>query len=92
MRHAQLKAFHAVATWGGFSRAASQLGISQPALSEQVRKLEEAYGVELFVRARRSVRLTDIGRRLYALSERQFEPRRRRSSFCRGHAGSISDS
>src|SRR5919106_1223691 len=64
MRHAQLKAFHAVATWGGFSRAASQLGISQPALSEQVRKLEEAYGVELFVRARRSVRLTDIGRRL----------------------------
>lgn len=73
MRHAQLKAFHAVATWGGFSRAASQLGISQPALSEHVRKLEELYGVELFVRARRSVMLTDIGRRLYALTERQFE-------------------
>jgi aminoethylphosphonate catabolism LysR family transcriptional regulator len=73
MRHAQLKAFHAVATWGGFSKAAKRLGISQPALSDHVRKLEEAYGVELFVRAARSVTLTEIGRKLFALTGRQFE-------------------
>ena len=73
MHHAQLRAFHAVATCGGFSRAAAELGISQPAVSDHVRKLEEAYGVQLFVRGRRSVTLTDLGRKLYALTERQFE-------------------
>ena len=73
MRHAQLKAFHAVATHGGFSKAAAELGVSQPALSDHVRKLEEAYGVQLFVRGPRTVTLTDLGRKLYALTERQFE-------------------
>ncbi len=73
MRHSQLKAFHAVATYGGFSKAAGELGISQPALSDHVRKLEDAYGVQLFVRGSRSVTLTDLGRKLYALTERQFE-------------------
>jgi len=73
MRHAQLKAFHAVATYGGFSRAAGELGVSQPALSDHVRKLEDAYGVQLFVRGRRAVSLTELGRKLYALTERQFE-------------------
>lgn len=62
-----------MATYGGFSRAASELGVSQPALSDHVRKLEEAYGVQLFVRRSRSVALTDLGRKLYALTERQFE-------------------
>jgi len=73
MHHAQLRAFHAVATCGGFSRAAAELGISQPAVSDHVRKLEEAYGVQLFVRGPRSVTLTDLGRKLFALTERQFE-------------------
>ncbi len=73
MRHAQMKAFHAVATYGGFSKAAVELGVSQPALSDHVRKLEDAYGVQLFVRGPRTVTLTDLGRKLYALTERQFE-------------------
>jgi DNA-binding transcriptional LysR family regulator len=41
MRHAQLKAFHAVAVHGGFSRAAERLSLTQPAVSDHVRKLEE---------------------------------------------------
>ncbi len=73
MRHAQLKAFHAVATWGGFSKAADRLGLSQPALSDHVRKLEAVYGVELFRRAPRSVTLTEVGRKLFALTGQQFE-------------------
>jgi len=73
MRHAQLKAFHAVATWGGFSKAAEKLGVSQPSLSDHVRKLEESYGVELFRRAPRSVTMTEVGRRLFELTAQQFE-------------------
>ncbi len=73
MRYAQLRAFDGVATWGGFSRAAEKMAISQPALSDHVRKLEETYGVQLFVRGPRSITLTDLGRKLFALTERQLE-------------------
>jgi aminoethylphosphonate catabolism LysR family transcriptional regulator len=73
MRHAQLKAFHAVAVHGGFSRAAEAMGLTQPALSDHVRKLEEAYGVQLFTRAPSGVSLTAMGRKLFAIAERQFE-------------------
>ena len=73
MRHAQLKAFHAVAVHGGFSRAAEALGLTQPAVSDHVRKLEETYGVQLFTRAASGVALTEMGRKLFAIAERQFE-------------------
>lgn len=73
MNHAQLRAFHAVALAGGFSRAAERLGLTQPAISDHIRKLEEAYGVQLFTRGARKVELTDTGRRLFAITERQFE-------------------
>ena len=73
MSHAQLKAFHAVARSGSFSRAAIAVGLTQPAISDHVRKLEEAHGVQLFRRLPRGVALTDLGRRLLALTERLFE-------------------
>ena len=73
MRHAQLKAFHAVAVHTGFSRAAEALGLTQPAVSDHVRKLEETYGVQLFTRAPSGVALTGMGRKLFAIAERQFE-------------------
>lgn len=73
MRHAQLKAFHAVALDGGFSRAAARLALTQPAISDHVRKLEETYGVQLFLRNPRGIALTAMGRKLFALSERLFE-------------------
>lgn len=73
MRHAQLKAFHAVAVHGGFSRAAEALGLTQPAVSDHVRKLEETYGVQLFTRQPSGVALTDMGRKLFAIAERLFE-------------------
>jgi len=73
MRHAQLRAFHAVAVSGGFSKAAGMLNLTQPAISDHVGNLERAYGVQLFVRDARRVRLTALGRDLLALAERQFE-------------------
>ncbi len=72
MRHAQLRAFHHVALLGGFSRAAEVLSLSQPAISEQVRRLERAHDVKLFHREGRHLRLSEAGRRLFRLTERYF--------------------
>lgn len=73
MRYAQLKAFHAVARWGGFSRGAEKINLTQPAVSDHVRNLEDTYGIQLFVRGKKTVTLTDVGRKLYVLSERLLE-------------------
>jgi len=73
MRYSQLRAFHAVAQHGGFSVAANALGQTQPALSDQVRRLEQAHDVLLFHRDNRRVRLTRQGEELFALTKRFFE-------------------
>lgn len=58
----KLRVFAAVAEHEHYSRAAAALGISQPALSVHVRDLERYWGVTLFEREGRNVRLTDTGR------------------------------
>jgi len=73
MRHSQLRAFHHVARAGGFSRAAEALNQTQPALSEQVRRLEQAHDVLLFHREGRQVRLTEVGEALFRLTNGYFE-------------------
>lgn len=60
LRH--LKYFHAVAGTLNFSRAAELLHIAQPALSRQIRQLEEMLGVQLFDRESRPIALTMAGR------------------------------
>ncbi len=57
----QVRCFCAALELGSFSAAADALRVSQPAVAEQVRKLERALGAELFVRAGRGVRPTDAG-------------------------------
>ena len=51
----------AVAEHRNFTRAADALHVSQPALSQQIKQLEETLGVQLFDRTGRTVRLTDMG-------------------------------
>lgn len=58
------EAFQAVATQGGFSRAASALKVTVPQISKRVAKLEEALGVRLFQRSTRVVSLTSEARAL----------------------------
>ncbi|TNC72006.1 LysR substrate-binding domain-containing protein [Rubellimicrobium roseum] len=62
----QLRYFDAVARHGHFGRAADVCAISQPALSMQIRELEETLGTRLFERGARQVRLTAFGEQLSA--------------------------
>lgn len=73
MRYVQLRAFHYVAISGGFSRAAEALFLTQPAISDQVRKLEEEYDILLFNRHKKQVTLTHSGERLLEITRRLFE-------------------
>lgn len=59
-----LIAFLAVARQKSFTRAAAQLGVSQPALSQTIRMLEQRLGVRLLTRTTRSVSTTEAGERL----------------------------
>lgn len=73
MRYVQLRAFHYVAICGGFSRAAEELFLTQPAISDQVRKLEEEYDILLFNRHKKQVTLTPSGDKLLEITRRLFE-------------------
>jgi DNA-binding transcriptional LysR family regulator len=62
--YSDLAAFMAVAEEGSFTRAAASLGVSQSALSQSIRGLEERLGVRLLARTTRSVSPTEAGERL----------------------------
>jgi aminoethylphosphonate catabolism LysR family transcriptional regulator len=72
MNFTQLRAFHAVASEGGFTRGARRIGISQPAVTVQVRTLEQRYGVALFRRLGQRIELTEFGRELWQRTRRAF--------------------
>lgn len=59
----QVNYFLAAAAAGSLTQAAEELGISQPTLSEQIRKLEQSVGVALFTRAKQGLTLTEAGQR-----------------------------
>ena len=68
----QLQAFNAVAEHGGFTKAAEALGVTQPAVTIQVRMLEKDRRVRLFERRGDGVFLTDAGHSLHAVTRRIF--------------------
>jgi LysR family glycine cleavage system transcriptional activator len=59
-----IRAFEAAGRHENFSRAADELGMTQAAISYQIRQLEDRVGTPLFVREKGRVRLSDSGRRL----------------------------
>jgi DNA-binding transcriptional LysR family regulator len=69
----QVRAFLAVAQFKSFTGAASVLNVTQPALTVQIRRLEEALGVTLFDRDTRSVELTRVARDLLPAFERTLQ-------------------
>ncbi len=67
-----LRVFYYVAAGASFSRAAEQLGVSQPNVSMQVRKLEQTLGVPLVEQVGRALQLTQPGELLYDYARRIF--------------------
>ena len=72
MKYTQIRSFHAVAKAGSFTGAARALNVSQPTITEQVRELEATYGIEVFNRAQRKIKLTTTGRSLFEITQRLF--------------------
>jgi DNA-binding transcriptional LysR family regulator len=66
----QVRAFVSVAHLKSFTRAAALLHVSQPALTVQIRKLEESLGIRLLDRNSRTVDITRVGRELLPVFQR----------------------
>jgi DNA-binding transcriptional LysR family regulator len=69
----QLAAFCAVVERRSFSQAAERLGVTQPAVSLQIRSLEQRLGRQLLDRSGRRVEPTEAGLRLYASAQRLLQ-------------------
>ncbi|MGI2035501.1 LysR substrate-binding domain-containing protein [Rhizobium panacihumi] len=63
--YAQLRAFNAVAKEGSFSAAARRLGLSQPAVTAQIKAIEQSHGVLLFERTGDGARMTPLAKTLF---------------------------
>jgi len=69
----QLRAFHEIAKSLSFSSAAKNLFVTQPAVTKQIKMLQESCKLKLFVQSRGRVFLTDEGRKIFIYASRIFE-------------------
>jgi len=69
----QLRLFDAVASHGSFTRAAEAIHLTQPAISIQIKRLEETLGTPLFEQMGKKIFLTAAGKELYATCRDVFE-------------------
>lgn len=67
----EIRAFNATVQQGNFTRAATLLGVSQPAITAQIRKIEGRFHAPLLERFNLGVRPTDLGQQLYRIT-RQY--------------------
>ncbi|WDE07570.1 LysR family transcriptional regulator [Thalassomonas viridans] len=67
-----LRVFEAAARYLSFTDAATELNVTQSAVSRQIRQLEDSLGLSLFIRLHRALALTNEGRELSTLLTRQF--------------------
>jgi DNA-binding transcriptional LysR family regulator len=89
----QLRILAAVVEHGSFSGAAEALGLTQPAISAQIRHLRQFAGAPLLVREGRQVVLTEVGRALYRHAEEMLGAtdalRRELEDICRGERDKV---
>ena len=91
METKQLAAFCAVVERRSFSQAAASLGVTQPAVSQQVRALERRIGQQLLDRSGRRVVPTDAGQRLYRSAQRMLAAEEQLLSGPHRHGGRRAD-
>lgn len=85
----QLNTFLTVAEVGSFSRASEKLFVAQPALSRQIRLMEDALNAEVFVRHGRGVALTVAGELLYEKAVAIFQDLERTQASVAAIAGEV---
>ena len=73
MSDRRLQVFHTVAKLLSFTKAAEALHMTQPAVTFQVRQLEEQFNTRLFDRTHNRISLTEAGRVIYEHSEKIFD-------------------
>jgi DNA-binding transcriptional LysR family regulator len=89
MADRRLQVFHTVARLLSFTKAAETLHMTQPAVTFQVRQLEEQFNTRLFDRTHNRISLTDAGRHVFAYAERIFELYAEMESAVREMTGEI---
>ncbi len=73
MADRRLQVFHTVARLLSFTKAAENLHMTQPAVTFQVRQLEEHFNTRLFDRTHNRISLTDAGKQVYRVADKIFE-------------------
>ncbi|KHD08782.1 LysR family transcriptional regulator [Candidatus Thiomargarita nelsonii] len=73
MADRRLQVFHTVARLLSFTKAAETLHMTQPAVTFQIRQLEEYFNTRLFDRTHNRITLTEVGKRVYEYAERIFK-------------------
>jgi len=90
MADRRLQVFHTVARLLSFTKAAESLHMTQPAVTFQVRQLEEHFNTRLFDRTHNRINLTDAGRQVFSYADRIFELYAEMENAVRAITGEIS--
>ncbi len=90
MADRRLQVFHTVARLLSFTKAAESLHMTQPAVTFQVRQLEEQFNTRLFDRTHNRISLTDAGKRVFEYSGQIFELYSEMENAVREMTGDIS--
>jgi len=90
MADRRLQVFHTVARLLSFTKAAETLHMTQPAVTFQVRQLEEHFSTRLFDRTHNRISLTDAGEKVYEYADRIFELYSEMENAVRAMTGEIS--
>ena len=90
MSDRRLQVFHTVARLLSFTKAAESLHMTQPAVTFQVRQLEEQFNTRLFDRTHNRISLTEAGQRVYEFADRIFELYAEMENAVRDMTGEIS--
>ncbi|MDH3559575.1 MAG: LysR family transcriptional regulator [Gammaproteobacteria bacterium] len=90
MADRRLQVFHTVARLLSFTKAAESLHMTQPAVTFQVRQLEEYFNTRLFDRTHNRISLTEAGKRVYEFADRIFELYAEMENAVRAMTGEIS--